>query len=45
MYLHGELVLPVVSLFGIGYVAFLNEWWIPIVPPILALVGSAIAVR
>ena len=27
-----------------SYVAFLSGWWIPVVPPVLALTGSAIAV-
>lgn len=31
-------------LLGSTYVAFLGGWWIPVVPPILALSGSAIAI-
>jgi adenylate cyclase len=31
-------------LFGITYASFLNGWWIPIVPPVLAFSGSAIAI-
>lgn len=31
-------------LLGGTYVAFLGGWWIPVVPPILALSGSAIAI-
>ena len=27
-----------------SYMAFLRGWWIPVVPPVLALVGSAIAI-
>lgn len=27
-----------------GYLAFLNGWWIPVIPPVLALAGSAIAI-
>jgi adenylate cyclase len=30
------------SLFGICYLAFLGGWWIPAVPPAIALVGSAV---
>jgi adenylate cyclase len=33
-----------VFLLGSTYVAFLGGWWIPIVPPVLALTGSAIAI-
>jgi len=32
------------SLFGSCYLAFLGGWWIPVVPPALALVGSAIVI-
>ncbi|MBW4561827.1 MAG: adenylate/guanylate cyclase domain-containing protein [Mojavia pulchra JT2-VF2] len=31
-------------LVGTSYVAFLCAWWFPVVPPLLALTGSAIAV-
>ena len=31
-------------LIGTTYVAFLGGWWIPVVPPFLALTGSAIAI-
>ena len=31
-------------MFGSTYVAFLAGWWIPVVPPILALSGAAIAI-
>jgi len=37
-------LLAGVTLLGSSYVAFLGSWWIPIVPPILALSGSAIAI-
>ncbi|HLO84417.1 MAG TPA: adenylate/guanylate cyclase domain-containing protein [Nostocaceae cyanobacterium] len=33
------------SLVGIGFLAFLAGWWIPVVPPLLALTGSAIAIN
>ncbi len=36
--------LAIGSLFGITYASFLNGWWIPIVPPVLAFSGSAIAI-
>lgn len=32
------------SLIGGCYLAFLGGWWIPVVPPVLALTGSAIAI-
>ncbi|MFB2934087.1 CHASE2 domain-containing protein [Aerosakkonemataceae cyanobacterium BLCC-F154] len=32
------------SLFAICYLAFLSGWWIPFVPPALAIAGSAIAI-
>ncbi len=32
------------ALLGSTYVAFLWGWWLPVVPPFLALVGSAIAI-
>ncbi|HEY9743354.1 MAG TPA: adenylate/guanylate cyclase domain-containing protein [Coleofasciculaceae cyanobacterium] len=32
------------SLISGSYVAFLQGWWIPVVPPVLALLGSAIAI-
>lgn len=40
----GGLVLLVMGgvLMGTSYIFFLNGWWIPLVPPMLAMVGSAI---
>jgi adenylate cyclase len=35
------LVVAVVGLSGISYLLFLNNWWIPVVPPLIALIGSA----
>lgn len=32
------------GIFLAGYVGFLNGWWIPVVPPVLAFAGSAIAI-
>ncbi|PIG91123.1 CHASE2 domain-containing protein [Gloeocapsopsis sp. IPPAS B-1203] len=31
-------------LMGIAYVAFLDGWWIPIVPPLLGIYGCAVAI-
>ncbi|MBD2597586.1 adenylate/guanylate cyclase domain-containing protein [Nostoc spongiaeforme FACHB-130] len=39
-----NVVLTTSTLVGTGFIAFLAGWWIPIVPPFLALAGSAIAV-
>ncbi|MBW4560152.1 MAG: adenylate/guanylate cyclase domain-containing protein [Mojavia pulchra JT2-VF2] len=36
--------LAAIALIGMTFLAFLGGWWIPVVPPLLALVGSAIAV-
>lgn len=38
------LTLSVGLLVGSTYLAFVNAWWIPIVPPMLGLAGSAVAV-
>jgi diguanylate cyclase (GGDEF)-like protein/PAS domain S-box-containing protein len=38
------IILAGGSLTGICYGAFLLGWWLPLVPPILALTGSAIAI-
>lgn len=40
----GSLLLGVIILLGGSYWAFLNSWWIPVVPPMMGLVGSAIAI-
>jgi adenylate cyclase len=37
-------VLVVIFLGGISYLAFLEGWWIPLVPPVLALAGSSVAI-
>lgn len=37
-------ILAAGILVGSTYAAFLWEWWIPVVPPLLALTGSAIAI-
>jgi adenylate cyclase len=39
-----SIVLAAGSLGGICYLAFLSGWWIPVVPPALALFGSAVAI-
>ncbi|MDZ8053866.1 MAG: CHASE2 domain-containing protein [Aulosira sp. ZfuVER01] len=36
--------LAAIALIGMTFLAFLGGWWIPVVPPLLALAGSAIAV-
>jgi adenylate cyclase len=40
----GALAVSVGLLVGSTYLAFVNAWWIPIIPPMLGLAGSAIAV-
>jgi adenylate cyclase len=37
-------VLITVILLGTTYIAFLGGWWIPVVPPFIALVGSSITI-
>ncbi|MCD8485821.1 MAG: adenylate/guanylate cyclase domain-containing protein [Desertifilum sp.] len=37
-------LLAGVILFGSTFAAFLASWWIPVIPPALALAGSAIAI-
>ncbi|MEA5568472.1 adenylate/guanylate cyclase domain-containing protein [Anabaena sp. UHCC 0399] len=39
-----SLLLAGCSLIGISYLAFLAGWWIPIVPSLITLIGSGIAV-
>lgn len=36
-----SLVVSVGGLIGGSYLLFLSSWWIPVVPPLLALIGSA----
>ncbi|HEY9851703.1 MAG TPA: adenylate/guanylate cyclase domain-containing protein [Leptolyngbyaceae cyanobacterium] len=38
------IVISGVSLIGSSYLAFLAGWWIPVVPSLLALLGSAFAI-
>ncbi|HAX78066.1 MAG TPA: adenylate/guanylate cyclase domain-containing protein [Cyanobacteria bacterium UBA11372] len=40
----GTLLVAGGILVGIAYLAFLGGWWIPVVPPLAALVGSASAI-
>ncbi len=40
----GLVFLSMGTLFGSTYGAFLLGWWLPVVPPFLALFGSAIAI-
>ena len=39
------VVLPGVTLFGSSYLLFLSGWWLPAITPLLAVVGSTIAVN
>jgi CHASE2 domain-containing sensor protein len=38
------IFLAAVSLISVCYIAFLASWWLPLVPPILTLVGAAMVV-
>lgn len=38
-----QVSLASTLLLGTAYLAFLNGWWIPLVPPLIALTGAAIA--
>ncbi|NEP57232.1 MAG: adenylate/guanylate cyclase domain-containing protein [Symploca sp. SIO2G7] len=40
----GSLLIAGVVLLGSTYVAFLSGWWLPVFPPLMALVGSAAAI-
>lgn len=33
-----------IGLIGLGFAAFLQSWWIPVVPPLLSLAGSAVVI-
>lgn len=39
-----RILLAAVCLVGISYAAFLQSWWIPVIPSLMALLGSAIAI-
>ncbi|MBD2740957.1 CHASE2 domain-containing protein [Coleofasciculus sp. FACHB-1120] len=39
-----SILLAGAGLLGISYLAFLFGWWIPLIPPLLGLGGSAIAI-
>ncbi|NJK36964.1 MAG: adenylate/guanylate cyclase domain-containing protein [Oscillatoriales cyanobacterium RM2_1_1] len=39
-----QLLIATVILFLITYTAFLRGWWIPVVPPVLAMSSSALAI-
>ncbi len=39
-----SLFLAGFTLIGIVYIAFLFGWWLPVIPPVLACFGSAIAI-
>jgi adenylate cyclase len=36
-----SLVIVAIALMSISYLLFLSHWWIPVVPPLIALFGSA----
>lgn len=36
-----SILLVIGGFFLIGYLAFLEGWWIPVVPPVVAFIGSA----
>lgn len=38
------LIVAAGGLIAISYVLFLSSWWIPVVPPLLALIGSTTAI-
>ncbi|MGB7520050.1 MAG: adenylate/guanylate cyclase domain-containing protein [Spirulinaceae cyanobacterium] len=38
------VIIAVIVLVGSTYLAFLNSWWLPVVPPLLALVGSGVTI-
>ncbi|NEO25824.1 MAG: adenylate/guanylate cyclase domain-containing protein, partial [Kamptonema sp. SIO4C4] len=39
-----RLGLASITLWGITYISLVGSWWIPVIPPFVALLGSAIAV-
>ena len=39
------IVLPGVVLFGNSYLLFLSGWWLPVITPLFAIVGSTIVVN
>ena len=41
----GYLLMAGCILLGITYFVFLEGWWIPVVPPLIGLLGSAIAIQ
>lgn len=40
----GAYIVAVITLLGSTYVAFLGGWWLPVVPPFLALTGASIVI-
>lgn len=38
------ILLATIALTGGSYLAFVNGWWLPLVPPLLALGGSAVVI-
>lgn len=39
-----SIAVPGIILLGSGYLLFLSGWWLPVITPLFALVGSSIAV-
>lgn len=39
-----SIILSGCCLVGVSYLAFLTGWWIPVVPPLITLIGSALVV-
>jgi adenylate cyclase len=40
----GQLLSAIIILIGCTYFAFIWSWWIPLIPPLVALVGSTVAI-
>ncbi|MDJ0650627.1 MAG: adenylate/guanylate cyclase domain-containing protein [Xenococcaceae cyanobacterium MO_188.B19] len=40
----GGIVIAATAIMGITYASFLESWWLPVVPPIMALVGSPLMI-
>ncbi len=38
------ILLASAGLVGVGYLAFLGGWWLPVIPPLMTLVGSAVVI-
>lgn len=40
----GGVLLGIAVIYGTGYTALIKGWWIPVIPPVLGLTGSAVAI-